>query len=57
MTHARRQFMLPACPANLIGSDVTVRLAAPLGDRVILDAATGLPVTPVPFQGSPVAVK
>jgi hypothetical protein len=46
-----------ACPANLIGSDVTVRLAAPLGDRVILDAATGLPVAPVPFQGSPVTAR
>jgi hypothetical protein len=46
-----------ACPANLIGSNVTVRLAAPLGDRVILDAATGLPVAPAPFQGSPVTAK
>jgi hypothetical protein len=32
-----------ACPENPFGSVVTVRLAAPLGDRVILDGATGLP--------------
>jgi hypothetical protein len=45
------------CASDLIGSDITVRLAAPLGDRVILDAATGLPVAPVPFHGAPVKVK
>jgi hypothetical protein len=45
------------CPANLIGSDVTVRLASPLGDRVILDAATELPVAPDPFHGAPVTIK
>lgn len=37
-----------ACPASLIMRSVTVRLAAPLGDRVILDAATGLPVARFP---------
>jgi hypothetical protein len=42
-----------ACAAVLIGTQVTVRLAAPLGDRVILDAATGLPVAPFPFRGRP----
>jgi hypothetical protein len=46
-----------ACPTNLIGSDVTVRLAEPLGDRLILDAATDLPVSPIPFQGGPVTPK
>lgn len=40
-----------ACAAVLIGTRVTVRLAAPLGGRVILDAATGLPVAPFPFHG------
>ena len=45
-----------ACP-NLTGSQVLVRLAGPLGDRVILDAATGLPVAPAPFQGTPVTAK
>lgn len=40
-----------ACAAVLIETQVTVRLAAPLGDRVILDAATGLPVAPFPFHG------
>jgi hypothetical protein len=46
-----------ACPASLVTRSVTVRLAAPLGDRVILDAATGLPVAPVPFTGTPVTVR
>jgi hypothetical protein len=45
------------CPANLIGSQVTVRLAAPLGDRTILDAATDLPLSPSPFRGAPVTAK
>jgi len=40
-----------ACPAVLIGTRVTVRLAAPLSGRVILDAATGLPAAPFPFHG------
>jgi len=37
------------CVAGGRGQDVTVRLAAPLGDRVILDAATGTPA-PYPFH-------
>lgn len=32
-----------ACASIMMGSQVSVRLAAPLGDRVILDAATYLP--------------
>jgi hypothetical protein len=39
-----------ACPANLIGEDVTVRLAAPLGGRVILDEGTSLPVALAPSE-------
>jgi hypothetical protein len=45
-----------ACTANLTGLPVIVRLAAPLGDRVILDAATGLPLVPH-FTGAPVTGK
>jgi hypothetical protein len=45
-----------ACASALIAIPVTVRLAAPLGDRVILDAATGLPVTPR-FAGAPAKAK
>ena len=37
-----------SCAAMLQLRKVTVRLAAPLGDRVILDAATGQPVTQEP---------
>jgi hypothetical protein len=37
------------CVASGLGQYVTVRLAAPLGDRVILDAATGSPA-PYPFD-------
>jgi hypothetical protein len=45
-----------ACTANLILVPVIVRLAAPIGDRVILDAATGLPVTSH-FAGAPATAK
>jgi len=40
-----------ACTGTLTATRVTVRLATRLGDRVILDAATGLPVAPFPFHG------
>jgi hypothetical protein len=36
------------CAAVLVQRLAAVRLAAPLGDRVVLDAATGLPVTEEP---------
>jgi hypothetical protein len=36
------------CAAMLVQRLAAVRLAAPLGDRVVLDAATGLPVTEEP---------
>jgi hypothetical protein len=45
-----------ACVAGGRGQDVTVRLAAPLGDRVILDAATGSPA-PYPFDPAPATTK
>jgi hypothetical protein len=35
------------CAAMLVTRTATVRLAAPLGSRLVLDAATGQPVTPV----------
>ena len=41
-----------ACAAMLAQRQVTVRLAAPLGDRIILDAATGQPVTQEPAPGN-----
>ena len=41
------------CAASLVGRTVTVRLAQPLGDRVILDAATGWPTSRVPLFASP----
>ncbi|MFD5568576.1 hypothetical protein [Streptomyces cadmiisoli] len=37
------------CTAQLEGSEVTVKLAGPVGDRVLLDAATGFPV---PYAGT-----
>jgi hypothetical protein len=37
------------CVASGLGQYVTVQLAAPLGDRVVLDAATGSPA-PYPFD-------
>jgi hypothetical protein len=40
------------CAAVLQLRKVTVQLAAPLGDRVILDAATGQPVTQEPAPGT-----
>jgi hypothetical protein len=42
-----------SCAAVLQLRKVTVRLAAPLGDRVILDAATGQPATQEPPAGGP----
>jgi hypothetical protein len=45
-----------ACVAGGRGQGVTVRLAAPLGDRVILDAATGSPA-PYPFDPAPGTTK
>jgi hypothetical protein len=42
--------------ASIFGQYVTVRLAAPLGDRVILDAAAGSPA-PYPFQPAPATTK
>lgn len=42
-----------ACAADLIGRTVTVQLAKPLGDRVILDAATGWPAPVVPVLARP----
>ena len=45
-----------ACVAGGLGQDVTVRLATPLGDRVILDAATGSPA-PYPFDPAPAATQ
>jgi hypothetical protein len=36
------------CAAMLISLTTTVRLPAPVGDRVIIDASTGQPVTPPP---------
>jgi hypothetical protein len=44
------------CAASLVGRTVTVRLAKPLGDRVVLDAATGSPA-PYPFRPAPAATK
>jgi hypothetical protein len=40
------------CVPSDLGQYVTVRLAAPLGNRMILDAATGLPA-PSPFHPAP----
>jgi hypothetical protein len=37
------------CAASLVGRTVTVRLAKPLGDRVVLDAATGWPASQLPL--------
>jgi hypothetical protein len=45
-----------ACVAGGRGQDATVRLAAPLGHRVILDAATGSPA-PYPFDPAPATTK
>jgi hypothetical protein len=42
-----------SCAAVLELRKVTVRLAAPLGDRIILNAATGQPVTPEPAPAGP----
>ena len=42
------------CAASLVGRTVTVRLAKPLGDRVILDAATDSPTSQVPLFATPV---
>jgi hypothetical protein len=36
------------CTAMLVQRLAAIRLAAPLGDRIVLDAATGLPVTEEP---------
>jgi hypothetical protein len=44
------------CVAGGIGQYVMVRLASPLGDRVILDAATGSPA-PYPFHPAPAGTK
>jgi hypothetical protein len=44
------------CVASIYGQYVTVRLARPLGDRVILDAATGSPA-PYPFHPAPATTK
>lgn len=41
------------CAGSLVGRTVTVRLARPLGDRVVLDAATGWPTPTVPVPGMP----
>ena len=41
------------CVTDLMGRTVTVQLAKPLGDRVILDAATGWPTPAVPVLGMP----
>ena len=41
------------CAASLVGRTVTVRLAKPLGDREILDAATGWPASQIPFFAGP----
>lgn len=42
-----------ACAGVLMGRTVTVQLAKPLGDRVILDAATGWPAPAVPVLAGP----
>jgi hypothetical protein len=42
------------CAASLVGRTVTVQLAKPLGDRVILDAATGWPAPQIPVFAKPV---
>jgi hypothetical protein len=42
-----------ACAAVLVQRLAAVRLTAPLGDRVVLDAATGRPVTQEPTPGAP----
>lgn len=47
---------ITSCVAGGQGQYVTVHLAAPLGDRVILDAATGSPA-PYPFNPAPAATK
>jgi hypothetical protein len=39
------------CAAMLVQRLAAVRLAAPLDDRVVLDAATGRPVTLEPTPG------
>jgi hypothetical protein len=41
------------CAASLVGRTVTVRLAKPLGDRMILDAATGWPISQIPVFAKP----
>lgn len=41
------------CAASLVGRTVTVQLAKPLGDRVILDAATGWPAPAIPVRARP----
>lgn len=45
-----------SCTPTVYGQEVSVRLAAPLGDRVILDAATGT-AAPYPFHPAPPAAK
>jgi hypothetical protein len=47
---------ITSCVAGGLGQYVTVRLAAPLGHRVILDAATGSPA-PYPFSPASAAAK
>ncbi len=42
-----------SCVASLVGRTATVQLAKPLGDRVILDAATGWPVSQIPVFAKP----
>jgi hypothetical protein len=41
-----------ACAAMLVLRLAAVRLTAPLGGRVVLDAATGRPVTQEPTAGA-----
>jgi hypothetical protein len=43
------------CAASLVLRTVTVRLATPIGHRLILDAATGWPTSQVPLFAKPAA--
>ncbi|MFF3669583.1 hypothetical protein [Microtetraspora malaysiensis] len=40
----RRSDSAEACPAILKTDTITITLARPLGDRLVLDSGTGLPV-------------
>jgi hypothetical protein len=45
------------CAAVGVGFSTTVRLPAPVGDRVIIDASTGQPVTPSPTATAKIQIR